>query len=156
MDIAKQLLDVLLDGVMVLAVAIVPILVRAAIAWAEKKTALDFSDKQEERVEKLVNDAIHYAEESAHKRLNAGEAEMGEPGKKLEKALAFASKEAERLGLLSLVEGGAEHLADMIESKLGAKRHDHKDAVDNVPMAAEKEKAKADALAAAESSDDDE
>lgn len=146
MDITKQILDVLLDGVMVFAVAIVPVLVRAAIAYAEKKLSVDFSDKQERRIEKLVDDAIHYAEESAHKRLNAGEAEMGQAGKKLEKAIAFASKEAERLGVLSLVEGGAEHLADMIEARLGAKRHDVDDNLDSVPTPNQKREAKAKAV----------
>ena len=121
-------LSPLLDaGVQLLAMVVLalpPVLVRACLAWLERRTAREVSAEQETRAAQLVEDAVHYAEESARKRLKAGEAVAGEPGFKMQKALAFASKEAERLGLRSLTEQGLEHLSDKIEARLGFIRAD--------------------------------
>ena len=127
------LLDAGIQLATMFVLAISPVLVKAFIAWLERKTALDFAAAQEDRVEQLLEQAIHYADESARKRLNVGEKEPGEPGYKMTKALAFAAKEAERMGIKSLVEQGAEHLADKLEARLGVKRHDPNDKIDKVP-----------------------
>lgn len=122
METLTPLLDAGVQLLAMVVLAVTPVLVRAFLAWLERRTALEFSAEQERRTEQLVIDAVHYAEESARKRLKAGEREPGEPGYKMAKALAFASKEAERLGLRSLTDQGLEHLSDKLEARLGLDR----------------------------------
>lgn len=126
METLSPLLDAGVQMLAMAVLAITPVLVRAFLVWLERKTALEFSTAQEGRVDQLLTDAIHYAEESARKRLKANEPEPGEPGYKMRKALDFASKEAERLGLRSLLEQGAEHLSDKLEARLGLDREDER------------------------------
>lgn len=132
MEFWKQLLDLALDGALIFAAAIVPILIAQGIRYAESKLKVDFSEKQEAKVHDLIDRAIHYADESARKHLKA---DADTKPDKMSKALAFITAEGKRMGLGSVLEEQADHLADMIESKIGQKRLDSGDKLDKTPKA---------------------
>lgn len=150
MTATQVILDNLLDLAMVFLAAVVPILARQAIAWLERRTGLDVSEAQERKAQEMLDRALHYAEESAHKRLRRGEVEMSTGAAKMAKAVAFARGEAERLGLDRVLAASAEHLEDMLEARLGQKRHDPDDAMDATPTAITKSAVKMAAIKAAE------
>jgi len=149
MTILQVVLDNLLDVAMVFATTMAPVIATKGIRWLEARTGLQASEAQEAKVRDMLDRALHYAEESAHKRLRKGEAEMGDGVRKMAKALDFARAEASRLGLGSVITASAGHLEDMLEARLGAKRHDPDDPMDATPTEQSKLDAKAAAAAAA-------
>ena len=122
-------LDAIIQLAVVFILALTPILVRWGTKYLEKKLHINFAAEQEAKITALIDKGIHYAAESAQKHLKTDK----EPVDKLGKAIAFITAEAERMGIQSVVETQAEHLADMIESRLGVKRHDPEDQMDATP-----------------------
>lgn len=132
-DMPEWLLLVLKELVIPLvALVLTPIvvgLVNRAIQAFERRTDLEFTKAQEQQFEKIAREAVHFAEEQSSKAASGEKSDFGKmSGKeKMEAALSYAEKRLKSTGLNKKLDQGADHLAEIIESKLFEERLKHGD-----------------------------
>lgn len=113
--------DAVIPLVMLVLTPIVTGLATRALDELQRRTDIKLTDQQERQVEKLVEDAIHYAEEKARK-VAKGEGRLM-PGKdKMKTAVEHFSRRAQKAGLDDVVRESSEEIAERIEAKLFKRR----------------------------------
>ena len=117
MDYLGVLSEHILPLVFAFLIAVVVPLIRAALKGVEKKFDIDIDDRLEARALELVQSGIRYAEEWAVKKTKAGESKPS-GAEKLDEALDFIKKEAERAGLSTWVESRGDDLSKVIEGQI--------------------------------------
>lgn len=117
----KDLGLILLDhGVEIVGMILMPIalmLVKRLIEYAENKLGIEINKEHERKIEKMVREAINYAEEQANKAIKET-GEKPDQNEKLEHAIDYMVQNASEVGLHKLVEENRDVIAKKIEAKL--------------------------------------
>lgn len=118
MDYLKVILEFVLPLVVAIATPILVLLARRFVAYLEKKWNFEATQEQLATLDRIVTDAIGFAEEQALKKLKLGE-DSPDGAKKLDMALDYIADRARDSGLDELAK---EKLVRLIEAKLFARR----------------------------------
>jgi hypothetical protein len=109
-------------------------LANRAIAALQEKTKIDLSKQQEEALERMLHEAIHFAEEQAHKAIKGETGDLN-GSSKMEKAVSYIKTKGKVLQLDDIADAKSEELAALIEAKIFHKRVDPGSLVKPTPSA---------------------
>lgn len=99
---------------------LVTALANRAIAALKEKTKLELTKQQEEALHRMLEEAIDFAEEQAHKAAKQDDKLDGDS--KMAKALEYIETKSKVLNLDDVAEARSEELAALVEAKLFPKR----------------------------------
>jgi len=97
-------------------------LANRAISAIQEKTKIELSKQQVETLDQMLQEAIHFAEEQAHKAIQDKTGMNGST--KMEKAIHYLHTKGRLLQLEDIGAAKADELAELIEAKLFMKRLD--------------------------------